>query len=310
MSDGVSTRQLRTFLAVAELRSLTRAAAVLHLSQPALSRQVQALEETLGVTLFNRLDRGVTLTEEGELLRDRAAELMRELDRLGETLAARSAEPAGTVHLGMPPSMHDLVTMPVLATLRARHPKIVLHVTVGISVALNEAVQAGKLDCAVISDIEPLSAVEHEPLVRESLFLIGPPAARLALRKPVPLEALGGRALLLTPRPNSLRLIVEDAMARARIGVELGVESNSTQVLLELAERGVGFTVLPYCAVHRVLAEGRVSAAPVTGLAVNWVLIRPRTRNWTSAGRRVREALREQVAQETASEAWRSGSAG
>jgi LysR family nitrogen assimilation transcriptional regulator len=307
MADSLSTRQLRTFLQVAELRSLTRAAAVLHVSQPALSRQIQALEESLGVVLFNRLDRGVTLTEEGELLRDRAAEILRDMDRLGESIAARASEPAGTVHVGLPPSMHDLVTLPLLATVRARHPKIVVHLTVGISVTLNEALQAGKLDCAVVSDIEPLVAADAEPLLRESLFLIGPPAAKLAPTKAVPLEALSGRPLLLTPRPNSLRLIVEDALAKRRIPFELAIESNSTQVLLDSVNAGVGFTVLPYCAVHRALAEKRVSAAPVSGLAVTWVLIQPRARRLGAAGRRLREALVERIGDAVRAKVWRSG---
>lgn len=303
--NRVSLRHLRYFLNVAELKSVRRAAEALRISQPALSRQIHDLEDELGVELFHRCERGVTLTEAGSLLRDRAGDLLREFAKLSDDVAASPENPRGTAYVGLPPSMHDLVNVPLAARFRARYPRMVLHMTVGISMTLNEAVQAGKLDLAVISDTEPLAAVAVEPLLRESLCLIGPAQAAFSMDQPIPLVALQDRPLILTPRPNSLRMIVEDAVMRTGAALDIVVESNATALILDLVESGVGYTVLPYCAAHRALGERRLSAAPVGNLAVSWALIHSRNRGLSRAAAALRALLREQVAETVTAGMWK-----
>ena len=111
--------------------------------------------------------------------------------------------------------------------------------------------------------------------------------------------------MILTPKPNSLRMIVEDAMAREAVPLDLVVESNSTSLILDLVESGLGHTVLPYCAAHRALSEKRLSAAPIAGLHVSWALVHSRTRGLSHAASVLRELLREQVSEIVASGQWR-----
>lgn len=300
----MNLRQLQYFLQIAELRSFTRAANVLHIAQPALSRQIRALEEELGTPLFNRFERGVTLTEAGALLRERAASILRDLDRLREEIAAHGADPRGEVSLGMPPSMREMVTVPLATGLRAHHPQITLHLHEGISVFLTGEVRLGRIDCAVVSDLEPLSQVQSEPLLSEQLCLLAPPQAGLRPERPVTLAEVSAQPLILTSRPNSLRLIVENALAAADLPLVIAVDGNSTAAMVDLVAQGVGCSVLPYCAADSGVRQGRLSAAPVEGLRVDWAMIHSRERGLSPAADRVRNLLRERVRERVAAGAW------
>jgi LysR family nitrogen assimilation transcriptional regulator len=291
----VNVRQLQYFLQIAELRSFTRAANVLHIAQPALSRQIRALEDELGTALFHRFERGVTLTEAGLLLRDRAAGILRDLERLREDITAQGSDPRGEVSLGMPPSMREMVTVPLAGAVRQRHPQVVMHLYEGISVFLNEQVRLGKIDCAVVSDLEPLAQVESEPLLSEQLYLLAPAEAGLQADQPVSLETVSQQTLILTSRPNSLRLIVENALAAAQLPLRIVIDGNSTAAMVDLVAEGVGCSVLPYCAADSGLRQGRLSAAPIEGLRVAWTLIYSRERGLSPVGSLVRSLLQEMV---------------
>ena len=302
----MNVRQLQYFLQIAELRSFTRAANVLHIAQPALSRQIRALEEELGTALFHRFERGVTLTEAGLLLRERAATILHDLERLRDDIAARGADPRGEVSLGMPPSMREMITVPLASELRSRHPQVVMHLFEGISVFLNEQVRLGKIDCALVSDLEPLTQVESEPLLSEQLYLLAPASAGLRTDQPVTLEKVAEQTLILTSRPNSLRLIVENALAAAQLPLRIAIDGNSTAAMIDLVARGIGCSVLPYCAADSGLREGRLSAAPIDGLRVAWTVIYSRERGLSPAGTLIRELLREMVRDRIAAGHWAS----
>ncbi len=300
----MNVRQLQYFLQIAELRSFTRAANVLHIAQPALSRQIRALEEELGTALFHRFERGVTLTESGLLLRERAATILLDLERLRDDIAARGADPRGEVSLGMPPSMREMITVPLAAELRSRHPQVTLHLFEGISVFLNEQVRLGKIDCAVVSDLEPLAQVESEPLLSEQLYLLAPASAGLRTDQPVSLEKVAEQTLILTSRPNSLRLIVENALTAAQLPLRIAIDGNSTAAMIDLVALGIGCSVLPYCAADSGLRQGRLSAAPIEGLRVAWTVIYSRERGLSPTGGLIRGLVQEMVRSRIQSGDW------
>ena len=155
------------------------------MSQPTLSRQIHALEEELGVALFTRYDRGVTLTEAGELLRDRAARLLTDFGQLRDEVVARADAPRGEVGIGLPPSLRDIVNVPLVHACATRHPLIHLHVHEGISLDLSQLVQSGRLDLAVVVDLEASRSTRATHLLSEPLYLVGPPDAGLTLDSPV-----------------------------------------------------------------------------------------------------------------------------
>lgn len=291
----MNTRQLQCFLQVAEFRSFTRAAAVLHVAQPALSRSVRALEDDLGVALFHRSERGVTLTEQGELLRTRAADLLAEMARVRDEVGDPSRELRGELSLGMPPSMQQMVTVPLIAAFRAEHPAVVLRFTEGISAMLSEALLLGKIDLAVVSANEPIASLASRPLLSEDMVLVGPRKARLRLERPVSIDKVATLPLIVTPRPNSVRTLIETALAARGRALRPVLESNATSVMLQLVAAGQGWTVLPYSAVHAALTAATVCAAPVQGLRIGWTLAHSRERTLSRAGGELARLLRVQA---------------
>lgn len=275
---NLSLRQLRYFLEVAQLHSFTRAAEVLHVAQSALSRQIRLLEDDLGVALFVRVDRGVTLTEAGERLRDRVAALLKDLDAIRQEVVDSQGIPRGELSVGMPPSMREMITVPLMANFCHEFPQVLLHLQEGISIDLAKLVHDGNLDCAVVVDLMALPDLQVVPLLTEQLYLVGPRKLRLRPQRTVTLAQAAACPLVLTTRPNSLRLIVENALAAAGLETNIVADSNSTSAMVEFAAEGVFSTVLPYCAAWRAIEDHRLSAAPIAGLSIEWIFVYPAAR--------------------------------
>ena len=301
----MNLRQLTYFLQIAELQSISRAASVLHVAQPSLSRQIQLLEHELGVLLFLRSDKGVTLTEAGHALQERASTVLLQVRQIRDDIGVQSRTPMGELSFGLPPSMYRLLTVPLVCEFRQRYPEVQLLVTEGVSAAMHEAVLTAKLDTAVVSDVEPLSMLRSQLLLREQLFLVGARDAGLDMATEMPVRELAERPLLLTSRPNAMRVIVERALAQHGHRVKPAVQTNSSRLLCERAAQGQGFSVLPYCAISAAFAAGRVSAAPVTDLTVTWTLVSSRERSQTLAGRKLRELIIEIARRQIDAGAWR-----
>lgn len=300
----MTLRQLRYFLRVAELQSFTRAASLLHVAQSALSRQIHGLEKDLGVALLQRLDRGVVLTEAGVLFHRRVAALLEDLERARDEVTANADVPSGRLAFGLPPSMFELVTVPLLATYRSRYPGVLLRVNEGISADLHELVLAGRLDAAVVASTEGLERLESRLLLQEHLWVVGAAGTRLDERGPLPLERVATLPLVVTGQRNALRIVLESALARAGLACEVACESNSARVSLELAAAGAGWAVLPYCGVDAALREGRVSGAPIRDVTVTWAFVHSRERSLSVAARKLGEALFEIAAREVRAGRW------
>lgn len=302
----MTPRQLNYFLVIAELKNFTRASSVLHIAQPALSRQIQQLEDDLGVKLFRRGDAGVTLTSAGELLRERAVGLLDRFEQVRNEVTAQSSQPRGNIHVGLPPSMFDMVTVPLAERYHQLYPEVKARITEGISATLHEAVLAGRMDFAVVSSTEALPTLEGHLLLREQLYLAGPPSQAQEYVEEVAddLERLALLPLLSTSRPNAMRLIVEEALAARGLKSNVIFESNSSRLLVELVARSVGWIVLPSCAVHAHAQAGRVVAAPVKGLEVTWMLVHSRERALSLPGQKFRDLLIEVARAEIASRHW------
>lgn len=300
----MNLRQLSYFVRIAELQSFTRAATVLHVAQPSLSRQIQLLEHELGVLLFVRSDKGVQLTEAGLALQERAQVVLQQVRRLRDEVGQHASAPRGELGFGMPPSLFDLLTVPLVRAYRERYPEVRILVTEGISAVLHEAVLTGKLDTAVVSDAEPLGTLRSQRLLREQLYLVGGADAELDVETPLPVAALAERPLLLTGRPNAMRLIVENALAEAGHDFVPAVEANSARMLCGLVAGGGGYTVLPFSAVAEGFRAGRLAIAPVEGLTVTWALVTAPERSVTLVGRKLVELIGELAGAQVASGAW------
>ena len=124
-------RQLRYFLTVTEAGSLSKAASVVGIAQPALSRQIRALEDEIGVQLFYRHGRGIRVTEEGAQFHAAIGPLLQELEQIKSDLGDAARIPAGTITFGMPPSMSAAIGAEIVSQFFALYPQVRLHLEIG-----------------------------------------------------------------------------------------------------------------------------------------------------------------------------------
>ena len=178
-------RHLRTFLHVAELGSLSKAAERLHIAQPALGRQIKILEEELAQPLFVRHGRGMTLTASGQTLRERASSILRLVeDTRVEVSAARGAV-RGSVSLGVPPTAGDVIAGPLVEAFVKRYPDVLVRIVPAFSGYLRDMLRWGDLDLAIMYETADVQQLRLDPLILEPLFLFGPATCGLSPETPV-----------------------------------------------------------------------------------------------------------------------------
>ena len=301
----MNLRQLEYFKQIAEVQSMTRAANLLHMTQPNLTRQIQQLEKELGVLLFTRSDKGVALTPAGLELFERADALLGQVRRIGEDISKYATEPKGDLRIGLPPSLYDVITNRLISEYALQYPEVRLSITEGLSAALHELVLTGKIDAAVVSDVEPLGLLSSRALLAEQLYLVGSIHSQLEIDHFIDLESLIKRPMLLTSAPNAMRTLVDRQMIAYGEKIQPKLETNSARLLCDLVIRGIGFTVLPYSAISTLHRGGQLTAAPIQGLEVSWTLVSAKDRSFSLAGHRLRDRLTEMLHQQSRQGWWR-----
>ncbi|HYG90699.1 MAG TPA: LysR substrate-binding domain-containing protein [Azospirillum sp.] len=284
-------RQLRYFLHVAEMQSLSRAAALLRVAQPALSRQIKSLEEELGVPLLRRHGWGVTPTPAGQVLMNHARQVLKEVSAARDAVLAYQSEPSGTLSFGVPSSLSKVLLPGLAVRFRQRAPKVRLHLVDGFSATIHEWLVQGHLDLAVLYETKTTDGLVSSPLLEEEMVLIGP-AGRLAGQDSVSLAAVADHDLILPARPHRLRLLLDQAFAEHGLSCEPVIEVDALSALVELVRIGEAYTLLPHSSVHELLLSGDLSAAAVAPpIRRSLVLARPQARVPTPAS----EALEREV---------------
>lgn len=264
-------RHLRYFLAVAEERHFTRAAARLGIGQPPLSMQIRQLERELGVRLFRRLSRGVELTEAGQLLQERAAPILRQLEQARADLLRLARGEAGRIRLGFAGATYFLPQVPALIqAYRQRHPEVQLSPEQSNTPALLDGLHGGSVDVAFIRPpIEADDALTVTPLAEEDMLAVLPSRHPLALKaEAVTLAALAGETFILFPREigPGLHDTVVGACHRAGFSPRLGLAAPQISSIVPMVEAGFGVSVVPR-SVGRIGGEG-VAYLPVAGDAL------------------------------------------
>ncbi len=260
-------KQLQTFVQVAELGSFTRAASVLRVAQPALSRQVRALEVELRQALFERNGRGVTLTPAGTRLLGHGRGILQQLERARQDLEEHRGMAAGLLSIGLPPSVSRTLTAPLVELFRARFPRATLTVVEGLTTYTLEWLAQGRIDCAVVYNATPAAAFELQPVLEEPLYLVSartPREARAALvGRPLDLAELATRELAIPSRPHAIRMRLETVMAEAGFKPRVGLEIESVPAILDLVQRHPLHAVLSLNAIRASGREHELRARPV-----------------------------------------------
>lgn len=185
--------QLRTFVAVARERSITRASELLHLSQPAVSAQIKALEDTLGLTLFERTPRGMTLTHEGERLLVKAEQTLASHQELLAEATRLKGRVAGKLRLGAGSNSDNEAIGKLLTGLAERYPEVEVALEHGTSAEVRAGIRNGSLDAGLYNDAdEPEPELSAITVSEFTIFLVAPPRT-VALAEPLDWRALAER---------------------------------------------------------------------------------------------------------------------
>jgi LysR family nitrogen assimilation transcriptional regulator len=257
-------RQLRTFVRIVDLGSLSRTAGALRIAQSALSQHVAALEAELRAQLLQRSSRGVTPTEAGRLLYRHAQAILKQVDDCRAAVAAQASEPTGRVAFGMPLSLVAPLALPVFQAVRAQYPGVQLLLHEELSGTILEWIKNGRLSLGIAFDDGNLEGLDATPLVEERLFLIVPPKSPLARRKVVSLREVSKLDLVLPSPEQGVRPRIESALARA--GHPIGnvvAELNSLTLMKQAAAAGIGATILSWPSVEAEVAQGSVAAIEI-----------------------------------------------
>jgi len=267
-------RQLRNFIQVVELSSITAAAERLNIAQPALSRQIKALEDELNVALLRRHGRGVMPTEEGLWLARRARAVLEDVEDIADEISGTRARLSGTVTLGLPPTVSEILATHLIERTMAVYPDVKLRIISGFSGHVQDWLLRGRIDLGVAYEGQKSPSIKAQPIIIEQLFLIQS-AKTEGARDGVPIpmrEALSSPLILPNPE-HGLRGRVESIAHDERIDLNVVLEIDILPTMLAFVERGLGSTILPLVSVINQVRDGRLIARPIVRRTIDRTLV-------------------------------------
>jgi aminoethylphosphonate catabolism LysR family transcriptional regulator len=253
---------LRAFHAVASHGSFTRAAQSLGVTQPTLSAQVKALEETYGVALFDRRGRGVAATGLGEQLLEMTRRLFLLEEEADELLSRARDLTAGHLRVA---AGGPYYAVPFLAAFGARYPGVHISLSIGNSEAVLDALLHYRADVAVISDLEPDPRLEAIPCAEHRLVVFVPRKHPWARTRGIRLRDLEGQPMVLREIGSMTRRLFEQATAKAKIKPRLVMEIESREAVSEAVAAGLGIGVVSEAEFGH---DERLAAVPLTDATI------------------------------------------
>jgi DNA-binding transcriptional LysR family regulator len=287
--------RLKVFRTVAEESSFRRAAERLHLSQPAVSQQIHALEEELSTTLFDRGKARIRLTGAGSVLLRYARKGARLADEARAALDNLRGETTGTLRIGASMTVTQYILPRMLGAFLQQHPRIEPAVTSGNTEHIVEALAAQKIDLGLIEGPVSSREVFRQRFFEDRLVLIvgrrypwpeksgpaKPGSAKLGPARPtIPVRALTEVPLLMRERGSGSRRVVELALRRAGLrlsDLRIAMDLDSIVAIISAVEAGLGAGFVSEWAIQKELRLGTVRVIPVEGLEMrrDMHLIRP-----------------------------------
>ena len=246
-------KQLEYFVHVAEFGSFTHASRFLSVAQPALSRQVRALEVELHQPLFDRNGRGVTLTEAGKRLLDHSRGLLQQMERARQDLEAHRGAPAGRLIIGLPPSVGRTLTGPLVRAYREQFPNASLSIVEGLSTYVLEWLAIGRVDCGLVYNAVPSPEVDLLPVLDEKLYLVsarGRARGAKLMGAPVRLAKVAEYDLVIPSRPHAMRMLLESELANVGCKARVALEIESVPAMLDLVQHDGFHAVLSLNAIE------------------------------------------------------------
>lgn len=263
-------RQLRYFVAIVDHGSLSRAAVVLHVAQPALTQQLRQLEEELGAQLLHRSAQGVVSTDAGKVFYEHAQAILKQVGDARSAVTQSTTRPSGSVTLGLPHSISGALALPLLLAARDSYPEITLQLTEELSGNLAEQLKSGRINLAVLFDDGQLGPFEGTALVEEELMFIcrsgsalAPSGAGISLADALAVP------LILPAQQQGVRPRIEAVARAAGLALSNVTEINSIAILKSALLADMGATILPVAPLLAEVSGGALQARKIHSPAIS-----------------------------------------
>jgi DNA-binding transcriptional LysR family regulator len=286
----------KSFVAVAENRSFSRAAHALHTTQPTLSRQIARLEGDLGVRLFERYGRHVECTPAGEVLLPLAQVIITRSNEAITLMREHAGRGPSTVRLGAVGNVMAALLTPILVSFLAEYPRVSVDLIERDDAQLEEAVISGQLDCAIMTPWGSTRAAYHH-LLTEEILLVVPREHPLAKETAVSVGMLASESILLPRGTMNAGNVIADALRRSGIEPRFSYRANYPELTKALVRRGLGIAPMPKMLVDQETMEGLVAVPFQERLYRDLVIIYPRDRPLSAVGRALIAHVRAGVAE-------------
>ncbi len=264
-------RQLETFAQVAHWQSFTKAADALSLTQPAVTRQIAALEQELRTRLLERMGRKVRLTAAGEALYRYAVEILRLAREAERAVADVVAGTAGRLAVGASSTTATYILPPLLRRFRETYPGVELSIHTGVSAQVAEMVIASEVDVGIVTGLGEPGGLIEIPLADYATGVVVYPEHPLAQRiadpdfaaQGVSAEELAGSPLILMEEGTNLRTYVDRLLSAAGVEERVTMELDNVEAIKKMIEARLGISLLPLISVQAEVAAGRLIALPL-----------------------------------------------
>lgn len=258
--------QVAAFLEIARQQNLSRAAVALHVTQPALTARLQALERDLGMPLFERSHRGMRLTDAGRAFLPYAERATEALDSGRTLLADHALAVAGQLAIGTAPAVGAYVLPGLLVRYVERFPGIRLIVRTGHSEEIADLVAHGELDVGLIRELHHPGVIA-ETLYEDVLLLVVPPSHAFAHLGRIGVEHLAEATLVLFDRTSSYYELTHAIIRTAGVSPRSIIELDNIEAAKQVVRQGLGVALLPMTAIAGDIARGALRSIPIDSVA-------------------------------------------
>lgn len=262
----MNSSQLRAFLAVAQHGSFSKAAETLYLTQPAISKQVQALEELLGVRLFDRVGRSILLTQAGTILHHHARIAFQTLEEARETITQLRGLQRGHLRISAASTIGTYMLPQPLGELKAQYPGIEVSLAITNKAQVVQQVLNHEAELGFVGPpVEP-AELEREEYLLDELVLIMAPTHRLAQQDSVPVAELAEEVFILREQGSGTREIMEEELSRVRVSLKKAMELGSTEAIKQAVSANLGVSIVSKFAISLEILQERLAVAKLPDL--------------------------------------------
>jgi DNA-binding transcriptional LysR family regulator len=259
---GMGDHKLKVFCTVAETRSFSKTSEIIHLTQPAVSLQIQALEEMYETKLFDRSSSRVTLTSSGEVLYKYAKEILALYTAAEKVIGEMTGLVKGSITIGAGSTIGNYMLPSVISDFRKTHPKIKVHLFVANMQGVIELLNAGNINVGLVEGDVKRQKIVVDKLLSDELLLIVPTHHPWAKRKEVSVSELIEEPFILREAGSGTRQTIEKFLARHGIalqGMKVSMVLGTTQAIKEAVENGLGVSIVSRWAARKEIKYGTLS---------------------------------------------------